>query len=153
MSKKPTPIKRTIVLYAKTADCFHAYLKEDGLQVGSDYEGYPPRFLGDGDGIKLEIDLDTGQIQNWKKPEFRDLSGFLTEENDDRALLAKEMQPGILYRRQQLSERDNVHTFEFSRLSPDQSTAIIHPEGEPDMQSSWGIPANTWVKKVKKPNA
>jgi hypothetical protein len=73
------PVKRTIRFYAKTSDRFTAYLREDGLQVGRAFDGYPPRFLGDGDGISMEVDLDTGQIQNWKKPEHEELIPFLTE--------------------------------------------------------------------------
>jgi len=74
--------KRTIRFYAKTADCFCCEILEDGKSVSEeDYDGYPPWFLGDGDGVALEIDLDTGQVQNWKVPseeEIRRLTGCET---------------------------------------------------------------------------
>jgi hypothetical protein len=65
--------KRTIKFYAKTADCFCASVYEDGKQVGQEYDGYPPSFLGH-DGVSLEIDLDTGECLNWKKPSASELS-------------------------------------------------------------------------------
>ena len=70
--------KRTIKFYGKTSDCFSCNIYEDGKQLNvEEYDGYPPSFLGN-DGIHLEIDLDTGQIQNWKKPseeELREIIG------------------------------------------------------------------------------
>jgi len=74
-------MKRTIKFSGKTSDCFNAELREDGKQVGKDYEGYPPSFLGY-DGIDLEIDLDTGQVLNWKKPEDKVLTNLFELEDD-----------------------------------------------------------------------
>jgi hypothetical protein len=57
-------MKRTMKFYAKTSDCFSGLICEDG-KVLKDIDGYPPLFLGDGDGVELEIDLATGQILRW----------------------------------------------------------------------------------------
>jgi hypothetical protein len=68
--EKKTP--QTILrVTAKCSDMFFASLHEDGKQVGKSYNGYVPDFMpGEhyGDYVKLEIDLVTGQILNWKRP-------------------------------------------------------------------------------------
>ena len=49
---------------------FTATLEEDGKQT-ADYDGYVPEFFPNehyGDYVELDIDIDTGQILNWKKP-------------------------------------------------------------------------------------
>ena len=74
MEDNKAPVKRTIKFYAKTSDRFNCDITENGQDVNAEtYDGYPPLFLGDGDSISLEIDLDTGQIQNWKVPSKEDL--------------------------------------------------------------------------------
>ena len=55
---------------------FFAHLWEDHKELGKEYQGYVPKFFpGEhyGDCINFEIDLDTGQIVNWKKPDQQDL--------------------------------------------------------------------------------
>lgn len=67
MSKKIT----TISICGKTSDaCNIIYKDADGEYVGS-RDGYVPDFMpGEhyGDYIELLIDVETGQILNWKKP-------------------------------------------------------------------------------------
>ncbi len=76
-----TKPKRTIKFYAKTSDRFCCDVYEDGKQVNIEtYDGYPPRFLGS-DGVDLEIDLDTGQVQNWKVPTQEDLGMLIGSED------------------------------------------------------------------------
>jgi hypothetical protein len=76
--------KRTIKFYAKTSDCFCCDLYQDGVaRTIETYDGYPPGFLGDGDGISLEIDLDTGQIQNWRKPTQEELQRLIGEQGPE----------------------------------------------------------------------
>jgi len=44
------------------------------LSDGREYDGYVPDFLGKhGDYVKLTIDLDTGQVVDWKKPSDEEL--------------------------------------------------------------------------------
>jgi len=61
---------KIISISAKCSDLFSASLSEDGKLIGK-YEGYVPDFFPEehyGDYVELEIDVDTGQIVNWKKP-------------------------------------------------------------------------------------
>jgi hypothetical protein len=73
--------KRTIQFYGKTADCFSCVIKEDGKQIGKEHEGYPPLFLGS-DGISMEIDLETGQIQDWRKPDEDEIEELIGQEEE-----------------------------------------------------------------------
>ena len=70
-SKKEIDIK-TLSLYLKVRDEFTAgFVDGDGNEVLS-YEGYVPDFMpGEhyGDYVILDIDIETGMIKNWKKPE------------------------------------------------------------------------------------
>lgn len=61
---------RRIYISAKCSDNFYAFLEEDGMK-DHEYEGYVPKWFPDehyGDYIMFDIDLDTGQILNWKPP-------------------------------------------------------------------------------------
>lgn len=54
-------------LQAKCSDrCFTTYTDKDGNETETD--GYVPREigLGGGDYVDIEIDMETGQILNWK---------------------------------------------------------------------------------------
>ena len=51
---------RVLKISGKCSDCFSM------LMDGKEYDGYVPGFLGGGDYIELDIDLDTGKILNWK---------------------------------------------------------------------------------------
>lgn len=59
---------RTLFIQAKCSDlCFATYENtETGLVI--EHNGYVPDLdnIGGGDCVELEIDLDTGQILNWK---------------------------------------------------------------------------------------
>ena len=66
---------------AKCSDMFSANLIENGKTVGT-YDGYVPEFMpGEhfGDYVELDIDLETGQIVNWKKPTKKDMAKFMKE--------------------------------------------------------------------------
>ena len=60
---------KTIGICAKCCDlCGIAFLDEEGKQIG-EYDGYVPDFMPDndyGDYIALDIEVETGQIVNWK---------------------------------------------------------------------------------------
>lgn len=69
---------KTISVCAKCVDMFTATLKEDGKGIG-EYDGYVPSWFpspssdNDGDYVILNIDVNTGQILNWKKPTEKQL--------------------------------------------------------------------------------
>lgn len=73
-------------LHIKVADRFECDLNDaQGEQVGG-YEGYVPDFFpGDhyGDYLILNINLETGQIKNWKKPAAADIEKMLAQGEDD----------------------------------------------------------------------
>lgn len=70
--------------------CIHA---RDGFTCGlhnpdggefASYEGYVPDFFpGDhyGDYLLLNIDVETGQITNWKKPTAEDITKMLSDDD------------------------------------------------------------------------
>lgn len=67
-----------IHISVKCSDMFTANLIVDGKLAGT-YDGYVPKFFPGnhfGDYVELEIDVNTGQIVNWKKPTKKDLEIF-----------------------------------------------------------------------------
>lgn len=72
-------------LYCEIRDMFTASLHDqDGVEIYDQDDGYVPDFMpGDhyGDYIILNIDIETGQITNWKKPLVDDLKKWI--EGDD----------------------------------------------------------------------
>jgi hypothetical protein len=77
-------MKRTIRISAKCSDMFDVQLMEDGKRVG-EYSGYVPTWFPNptedhyGDYVQLDIDVDTGQILNWKKPTKTNLGMFISD--------------------------------------------------------------------------
>ena len=63
---------------AKCSDMFRARLTDNG-GAWKDYDGYVPDWLPNigeehhGDYVSLEIDIETGQIINWRKPTLAQL--------------------------------------------------------------------------------
>ena len=76
---------RTFAFTAKCSDMFFAHLWEDHKELGKEYEGYVPKFFPErgGDYIRFEIDLDTGQIVNWNKPDQEDLDELFQLKGED----------------------------------------------------------------------
>lgn len=66
---------------AHCSDCCCVTLSGNGFYAESN--GYVPRGLGigGGDDVHLDIDLETGQILNWKKPSMSDIEKFLMDED------------------------------------------------------------------------
>lgn len=64
---------------AKTSDCCQFVLQLDEQKVEYEQNGYVPKDLGIGGGdyIELDIDLETGQILNWKKPTEEAITRFI----------------------------------------------------------------------------
>jgi hypothetical protein len=72
-------VMRVIDICAKCSDMFGANLIVDGQSAGG-YDGYVPDFFPGqhfGDYVQLKIDIDTGNIVNWKKPTEKDLKIFV----------------------------------------------------------------------------
>lgn len=85
--KKTVQVDVTLLrLHLKVSDRFTAGLIDaQGDEVGS-FEGYVPDFFpGDhyGDYVMLDIDLETGQIRNWKKPVATDIEKMIEIEEED----------------------------------------------------------------------
>ncbi len=63
---------KSVSVHVKVCDAGHYDLKDDrGTVIASRNEDYVPDFFpGDhyGDYLILDIDIETGQILNWKKP-------------------------------------------------------------------------------------
>ena len=59
---------------------FSANLVKDGKVIG-EYDGYVPKFFPGmhyGDYVMLDIDIETGKIVNWNRPNAEDLEIFTT---------------------------------------------------------------------------
>jgi hypothetical protein len=79
----------SISINAKCNDLCLSELKAKNGAIVAEHEGYVPRFLpgNNGDYVRLEIDLETGAILNWKKLTPSDIEKDNTEwtiiNNDD----------------------------------------------------------------------
>jgi len=58
---------KTIKFYAKCEDLFHGTITDESGNE-NEIDGHVPEYLGGGDYVRLTIDLETGQILNWKPP-------------------------------------------------------------------------------------
>ncbi len=71
---------RILKICVKCSDGFSSNLEIDGKQV-NEYNGYVPKFFPEehyGDYVELDIDIDSGQIVNWKKPTQKELKQLET---------------------------------------------------------------------------
>jgi hypothetical protein len=80
--RKTPPIiePKIMIICAKCSDMFSATILDKSRKVIGDYDGYVPEFFpGEhyGDYVMLEIDLETGQILNWKKPSYNQIENML----------------------------------------------------------------------------
>ncbi|OPB16912.1 hypothetical protein BFW91_02165 [Pseudomonas fluorescens] len=72
--------------YIKVRDQMCATLHDAQGEEVAAYTGYVPDFFpGEhyGDYLFLNIDLETGQIKNWKKPEAADIENMIEAKGDD----------------------------------------------------------------------
>ncbi|MGS0941075.1 hypothetical protein ACVA51_10945 [Pseudomonas luteola] len=70
-------------LHIKVCDGFTGDLKDAQGDTVVGYEGYVPEFFPGqhyGDYLMLNIDLETGQIKNWRKPTAEQIEQFLKGE-------------------------------------------------------------------------
>lgn len=72
---------KTLKIFCKVRDEFTAHIEDDkGNELGGQDVGYVPDFMpGDhyGDYVDLHVDLETGQIKNWKKPTPEQIAKFI----------------------------------------------------------------------------
>jgi len=72
---------KTLAIHCKVRDDFTAHiLDQDGEEIGGQDDGYVPAFMpGDhhGDYVILDIDLETGQVTNWKRPTAEQIAAFI----------------------------------------------------------------------------
>lgn len=73
---------KTLHIFIKVRDCFGGKITDrDGDVLVDKEDGYVPDFMpGDhgGDYLILDIDLDSGQILNWKKPTAEQIERFIS---------------------------------------------------------------------------
>jgi len=69
----------TVEIYAKVSDRGFYTLKDQNDNAIYEHDGYVPKWIpGDyGDYISLKIDLETGQILNWKTPTVAELEDWI----------------------------------------------------------------------------
>jgi hypothetical protein len=78
---KKTVEAKLLKLYLKVCDQFTATLEDaDGNEICDNGDDYVPGFMPGqhyGDYVILDIDINTGQVVNWKKPDADDLSAWV----------------------------------------------------------------------------
>lgn len=83
---KPIKVQaKTFKLHIKCRDNFEGDLVDQDGQVLKEYEGYVPSFFpGEhyGDYLILDIDIDTGMINNWRRLKASDIEEFIEMEED-----------------------------------------------------------------------
>lgn len=85
VTKKEVMEIRTVKISAKVNDLFTLFVSTPDGSRDYCYDGYVPEFFPDGGGdyLNLDIDINTGQILNWKKPSSQELGEFISEECDE----------------------------------------------------------------------
>lgn len=70
---------KVLKIHAKCSDMCNAELFDQEGKSIHENDGYVPSFMPDrgGDYIVLDIDIDTGQILNWKVPTTDQLQEFI----------------------------------------------------------------------------
>lgn len=77
---------KTMKLHMKVCDQFQGQLVSESGKILKDYDGYVPEFFPGqhyGDYLILDIDIDTGQIVNWKKPTAADIEQFIGDNEEE----------------------------------------------------------------------
>lgn len=73
-------------IFCKVRDEFTAHVYDAaGNELGGQDDGYVPGFMpGDeGDYLDLRIDLDTGQVTNWRKPDPKEIAEFIDKDSEE----------------------------------------------------------------------
>lgn len=83
---KQVPVEaKTLTIHIKVRDEFACGICDQDGDEFFDYEGHVPGFMPgehSGDYLILDIDLDTGQITNWKKPTAEQIEAFINHKED-----------------------------------------------------------------------
>ena len=78
---------KTLKIHVKVSDRFSCQIvDQDGAVLKDQDDGYVPSFMPGkhyGDYIILDIDIDTGQVTNWKKIDPEELSEFINKRDDE----------------------------------------------------------------------
>lgn len=72
--------KTVLSICAKCSDMCAATLTDEKGKVLKEHDGYVPSLLPEqhwGDYVILDIDVNTGQILNWKKPTKKQIAEFI----------------------------------------------------------------------------
>jgi hypothetical protein len=86
--KKPVKVQaKTISIYCKVCDNFTASIRDqDGETIFEQEDGYVWDIMpGDhhGDYLILDIDIDSGRINNWQKPSAEDVMWLINREGEE----------------------------------------------------------------------
>jgi hypothetical protein len=77
---------KTLKVHCKVSDRFTASLVSvTGTEIHTQDDGYVPDFMPGqhyGDYVILDIDIDTGQITNWKQPSAEQIQEWIEGEKD-----------------------------------------------------------------------
>jgi len=85
---KPVEVEaKTLLIYCEVRDNFTASLQDqDGVDLYVQEDGYVPDFMPGqhyGDYVILNIDIDTGQVTNWKAPSFEDIQAWMKKDEGE----------------------------------------------------------------------
>lgn len=86
MTKKVPVQAKTLKINIKIRDGFSADLTDQDDVELINYDGYVPNFMPENDGgdyLVLHIDIDTGQVVNWKTPSRKEIEKFIATKNED----------------------------------------------------------------------
>lgn len=77
---------KTLKIHLKVSDRFSARLvDQDGSEIFDQDDGYVPSFMPGnhyGDYVILDIDLDSGQVVNWKKPTAAQIEAWIAPDEE-----------------------------------------------------------------------
>jgi hypothetical protein len=77
---------KTLKLHLKVSDRFQASLNSaTGTEIFDQEDGYVPDFMPGnhyGDYVMLDIDIDTGEITNWKKPTAEQIQEWIKDDSE-----------------------------------------------------------------------
>lgn len=86
-TKKVQVNAKTLKIHLKVSDQFTAAIQDsDGETLWEQDDGYVPNFMpGEhyGDYVILDIDLDSGQITNWKQLTAGDVEELINSKEED----------------------------------------------------------------------
>jgi len=77
---------KTLYIHMKTRDEFSCTLQDaEGNTIAEQEDYYAPSFMpeGGGDYLILKIDIETGQITNWEKPDVDEVMGWVNARNGE----------------------------------------------------------------------